>query len=49
MTKRRWLKSAIEEAKKSEVRMPWTREAIAVDPAVIAVSAVQRPVAKVSR
>lgn len=25
MTKRRWLKSAIEEAKKSDPHMPWTR------------------------
>lgn len=36
MTKRRWLKSAIEEAKKTEVSLPWQTRGFRVDPVVIA-------------
>lgn len=32
MTKRRWLKTAINEAKKPQVSLPWTRDRAAVAP-----------------
>ncbi len=35
MTKRRWLKAAIEEAQKPQTALPWTRDTAAVEPAIL--------------
>lgn len=42
MTKRRWLKSAINEAKKSDVDLPWSRTAARVDPVILAARSLQK-------
>ena len=36
MTKRRWLKSAIEQSKKTEVSIPWQSTALRIDPTYLA-------------
>lgn len=36
MTKRRWLKTAIEESKKPQIALPWSREAATLSPELLA-------------